>query len=685
MLARAGKAAAESAQRVAAANHAAVLDLASIDPYARARQDSAVGSPAHSTKRSPEAARGRVPKGDIGLPVELREAIETMMKATDTKEAIHTRTQELWHRLRRTTLEPQQGLDVEKVAYDAHTSLAYLLGIMPNVYLASVTVLETLKRRLELLATEHDDKIGEAWQPDRLVDYGSGTGSAAWAFEQVWGVQTPSGTPREYVGFDSARAMVELSSGLFGALPRRYTDAGEATSEFTSGRLQAISHQVQLPVGETSLAKMNVSRKSYETKKTIALAAFSLGDMPSRTARRTLVKTMWDSGAEVIVVIDRGTPRGSKLVADAREELLSYGRKEVNAARGVDTEQEAEFDEVALELREAGIDIAPDALAELSEAEEPAEVDPSLGSYVLAPCPHDSVCPAVGPSKGYCHFSRRLQMPSFLQAVKETNRGENNVKFSYVIIRRGQRPASAEPQLSAFAEMLASLDKAEKEGKSETTDASSPTSTSGTTVVSSSANAAAVDPAVELTFPRIIAPPMKGSGHVTLDVCSPSGELERHVVSKRQGRQIYYDARKSSWGDAFPHTGSQGAEPSPYAREVPEENLPNQLGDKFASSSKRRVKKAQRQAGKVAAIDFRYEDRIEAREERAGKRMQKKLQREAREAEEASEKMWREEEEKFLAQATKRRGKKNKAFDEEQDYGIVEYELNEEGELVQKR
>lgn len=296
-------------------------------------------------------------------------------------------------------------------------------------------------------------------------------------------------------------------------------------------------------------------------------------------------------------------------------------------------------------------------------------------------------------------------MPSFLQAVKETNRGENNVKFSYVIIRRGQRPASAEPQLSAFAEMLASLDKAEKEGKSETTDASSPTSTSGTTVVSSSVNAAAVDPAVELTFPRIIAPPMKGSGHVTLDVCSPSGastlsterpnpsltrpegagELERHVVSKRQGRQIYYDARKSSWGDAFPHTGSQGAEPSPYAREVPEENLPNQLGDKFASSSKRRVKKAQRQAGKVAAIDFRYEDRIEAREERAGKRMQKKLQREAREAEEASEKMWREEEEKFLAQATKRRGKKNKAFDEEQDYGIVEYELNEEGELVQKR
>jgi ribosomal protein RSM22 (predicted rRNA methylase) len=35
---------------------------------------------------------------------------------------------------------------------------------------------------------------------------------------------------------------------------------------------------------------------------------------------------MWNSGAEVIVIIDRGTPRGFKHVADARKLLLRLGQ-----------------------------------------------------------------------------------------------------------------------------------------------------------------------------------------------------------------------------------------------------------------------------------------------------------------------------------------------------------------------
>lgn len=167
--------------------------------------------------------------------------------------------------------------------------------------------------------------------------------------------------------------------------------------------------------------------------------------------------------------------------------------------------------------------------------------------------------------------------------------------------------------------------------------------------------------------------------------CHDAGELERHIVSKRQGRQVYYDARKSSWGDAFPHSGYNGPAPSPYAREVPEQELPNQMVDKFDAGSKRRVKKAQRQEGKGAAMDFRYDEKTQARAERAGMRLQKKLEREAREAEEASAEMWRQEKEKFLAQAAKRRGKKQKQFSEEENFGIVEYEVDEAGEWVEKR
>lgn len=38
----------------------------------------------------------------------------------------------------------------------------------------------------------------------------------------------------------------------------------------------------------------------------------------------------------------------------------------------------------------------------------------------------------------------------------------------------------------------------------------------------------------------------------------PSGEIARIVIPKSQGKQEYYDARKSAWGDLFPHDPKNG-------------------------------------------------------------------------------------------------------------------------------
>jgi Mitochondrial small ribosomal subunit Rsm22 len=74
---------------------------------------------------------------------------------------------------------------------------------------------------------------------------------------------------------------------------------------------------------------------------------------------------------------------------------------------------------------------------------------------------------------------------------------------------------------------------------------------------------------------RTIYPPMKGSGHITLDTCTPKGtlskliisasyfntvlgEIARIVIPRSQGKQDYYDARKASWGDLFPHDPRNG-------------------------------------------------------------------------------------------------------------------------------
>lgn len=34
---------------------------------------------------------------------------------------------------------------------------------------------------------------------------------------------------------------------------------------------------------------------------------------------------------------------------------------------------------------------------------------------------------------------------------------------------------------------------------------------------------------------------------------SDTGKIMRHTIPKSQGKQAYYDARKSEWGDSFPH------------------------------------------------------------------------------------------------------------------------------------
>lgn len=54
-------------------------------------------------------------------------------------------------------------------------------------------------------------------------------------------------------------------------------------------------------------------------------------------------------------------------------------------------------------------------------------------------------------------------------------------------------------------------------------------------------------------WPRLITPPLKKNKHVVMDVCAPSGEIQRMIIPKSQGNIPYRDARKSAWGDLFPH------------------------------------------------------------------------------------------------------------------------------------
>jgi ribosomal protein RSM22 (predicted rRNA methylase) len=206
-----------------------------------------------------------------------------------------------------------------------------------------------------------------------------------------------------------------------------------------------------------------------------------------------------------------------------------------------------------------------------------------------------------------CHFSQRLSRPTFLRHTKHASKGHEDILYSYVVIRRGTRPAAppslwnpvVKPQLGSFpGKGKRVLKEISREA------AGSGDETSNTQIdlewhhepetladqrrrdrhwISKAPPRPEEEIRAESFYwPRVIYPPLKRSGHVILDTCTKegmynqsrthtqdlhfipcifyAGDIARHTIPRSQGKQPYYDARKSSWGDAFPWQSKNGPE-----------------------------------------------------------------------------------------------------------------------------
>ncbi|KAH9895350.1 Rsm22-domain-containing protein [Xylariomycetidae sp. FL2044] len=370
---------------------------------------------------------------------------------------------------------------------------AYMATNFPGMYATTMSILVEIRKRL-----------GQDWisklmsrgsgQGPRVLDVGAG-GAALAAWQEVlqaeWDLAAdrgetkslePPGKKTVVVGSEALRFRVSrfLQNTTF--LPRLpdYLHSGYDPDHLESG-------DKPLP------------RKSFD----IIIASHTMMPVKDAFKRKELLENLWEllsPEGGILVVVEKGHPRGFEAVADVRARLLN----------------------------DFIVSPSSNPRPESVEPEQQRKREPGM---VIAPCTNQKQCPmyltpGMSPGrKDFCHFSQRFIRPPFLQKVlSKKHRNHEDIDFSFVAIQRGTLPG-AEVNLPKQDE---SLTQVAFEGYEESEEAPHP-----------------------LSLPRSVLPALKKRGHVTMDLCTPAGTIERWTVPKSFSKQAYRDARKTRWGDLW--------------------------------------------------------------------------------------------------------------------------------------
>ncbi|MDT3398701.1 small ribosomal subunit Rsm22 family protein [Streptomyces sp. B1866] len=230
------------------------------------------------------------------------------------------------------------------VLRDRADAAAYAAYRMPATYEAVGAALAALRAAVP------------DWAPASHVDLGGGTGAAGWAVAAAW----PEGE-RATTVLDWAEPALALGREL----------ARDAACQALRGarwQRQALAAGPALPEGTD-----------------LVTVSYVLGELDAG-GRRAVVDAA--ARAQVVVLVEPGTPEGYLRVREARERLVAAGLR------------------------------------------------------VVAPCPHSDACPVV-PGADWCHFAARVARSSLHRRVKGGSLPYEDEKFSYVVAARWQAPAAA--------------------------------------------------------------------------------------------------------------------------------------------------------------------------------------------------------------------------------------------------
>ncbi|GAV48165.1 hypothetical protein ZYGR_0I04620 [Zygosaccharomyces rouxii] len=286
-----------------------------------------------------------------------------------------------------------------------------------------------------------------------------------------------------------------------------------------------------------------------------------------------------------LVIVERGNPLGFETIARARQIMVrpenypdEHGKIPRPYNRGSSKNYSVEYEKGA---NNEEVEEAQRLIAELdkqfgSVKDEELEFEPELmdsiaekgrgdenNNYhlkIIAPCPHHRKCPLQigkpqyyeypeGKNLKFCNFQKSITRPKFTMEHKKGKMLATPWQEpTDGIGKKGlAKPGTGRPNGRNYEILNYSYLIVERSSTDEQTLQDIETQRSAQTTY----ELGSLGDNTQSTWPRIIKQPLKRKGHVTMDLCGSSGELEKWIVPKSFGKEAYHDARKASKGDLW--------------------------------------------------------------------------------------------------------------------------------------
>ncbi|KAK6502365.1 37S ribosomal protein S22 [Arthrobotrys conoides] len=290
-------------------------------------------------------------------------------------------------------------------------------------------------------------------------------------------------------------------------------------------------------------------KRSYD----LIFASYTLEHIKKEHLFQHHIDNLWQllTPGGVLCLVELGNVDGFNNIASARQRLLRKWIKSPLSEKKKDPLDGAEeVDDISAPIEEdiLGLgQVSPKLTAK--EAANSTLAEKLEDGMIVAPCTNHNECPmhsnqrTIFKSNDVCKFPQKYQRTTIAQRVVTGYTDHTNAFFSYISVRRGV----AKDESLAVDQKIAKRRRELEEGESPRKPKLLPMAVDK---INNEYSEEEKRGYMHLQ-PRLILPPIKGDHHVTFDVCTAHGDLERWIVPNSFSKKAYTDARKARWGDLW--------------------------------------------------------------------------------------------------------------------------------------